>query len=160
MNTVQNKTDFTIELIPGEWIVKLFDFNSYSVYLKLRRPRDSNPRYGFPYIHFPGVPLQPLEQVSEGVAKIGIKFYQLSICSFTTLSVTDLSIGLVLQSGSYLTNQEIQRLRLNRISQGCRTIRKTAFAISQPIKRLSSTEMPMVKNQTIKVTPLKKTVKA
>ena len=29
-----------------------------------RRPRDSNPRYGFPYTHFPGVPLQPLEQVS------------------------------------------------------------------------------------------------
>ena len=31
-----------------------------------RRLRDSNPRYGFPYTHFPGVPLQPLEQVSGG----------------------------------------------------------------------------------------------
>lgn len=25
-----------------------------------RRERDSNPRYGFPYTHFPGVLLQPL----------------------------------------------------------------------------------------------------
>src|SRR6187399_726262 len=30
----------------------------------LRRLRDSNPRYGFPYTHFPGVLLQPLGQVS------------------------------------------------------------------------------------------------
>ncbi len=28
--------------------------------LKWRRERDSNPRYGFPYTHFPGVRLQPL----------------------------------------------------------------------------------------------------
>ena len=28
--------------------------------LKWRRRRDSNPRYGFPYTHFPGVLLQPL----------------------------------------------------------------------------------------------------
>ena len=27
---------------------------------KWRRGRDSNPRYGFPYTHFPGVRLQPL----------------------------------------------------------------------------------------------------
>ena len=32
--------------------------------INLRRGRDSNPRYGFPYIHFPGVPLQPLEHLS------------------------------------------------------------------------------------------------
>ena len=30
-----------------------------------RRLRDSNPRYGFPYTHFPGVLLQPLGQVSN-----------------------------------------------------------------------------------------------
>gem|GEM_PF-2831445 len=30
----------------------------------MRRGRDSNPRYGFPYTHFPGVPLQPLEHLS------------------------------------------------------------------------------------------------
>lgn len=31
-----------------------------SLGLKWRRERDSNPRYGFPYTHFPGVRLQPL----------------------------------------------------------------------------------------------------
>ena len=31
----------------------------------LRRVRDSNPRYSFPYTHFPGVLLQPLGQVSN-----------------------------------------------------------------------------------------------
>ena len=31
----------------------------------LRRLRDSNPRYSFPYTHFPGVLLQPLGQVSK-----------------------------------------------------------------------------------------------
>src|SRR6478736_9157286 len=30
----------------------------------MRRLRDSNPRYSFPYTHFPGVLLQPLGQVS------------------------------------------------------------------------------------------------
>ena len=29
-----------------------------------RRVRDSNPRYSFPYTHFPGVLLQPLGQLS------------------------------------------------------------------------------------------------
>ena len=29
-----------------------------------RRERDSNPRYGFPYTHFPGVRLQPLGHLS------------------------------------------------------------------------------------------------
>lgn len=32
--------------------------------LKWRRERDSNPRYGFPYTHFPGVRLQPLGHLS------------------------------------------------------------------------------------------------
>ena len=31
-----------------------------------RRERDSNPRYGFPYTHFPGVRLQPLGHPSTG----------------------------------------------------------------------------------------------
>ena len=30
-----------------------------------RRERDSNPRYGFPYTHFPGVRLQPLGHLSS-----------------------------------------------------------------------------------------------
>jgi hypothetical protein len=30
------------------------------LWLSWRRGRDSNPRYGFPYTHFPGVRLQPL----------------------------------------------------------------------------------------------------
>jgi hypothetical protein len=30
-----------------------------------RRERDSNPRYGFPYTHFPGVRLQPLGHPSD-----------------------------------------------------------------------------------------------
>ena len=40
-----------------------------------RRLRDSNPRYGFPYTHFPGVLLQPLGQVSifERSAKIKVQ---------------------------------------------------------------------------------------
>ena len=37
--------------------------------LKWRRERDSNPRYGFPYTHFPGVRLQPLGHPSEISAK-------------------------------------------------------------------------------------------
>ena len=32
-----------------------------------RRRRDSNPRYGFPHTHFPGVRLQPLGHPSAGV---------------------------------------------------------------------------------------------
>ena len=32
---------------------------------KLQRGRDSNPRYGFPYTHFPGVLLQPLGHLSK-----------------------------------------------------------------------------------------------
>lgn len=32
--------------------------------LKWRTGRDSNPRYGFPYTHFPGVRLQPLGHLS------------------------------------------------------------------------------------------------
>ena len=34
-----------------------------------RRERDSNPRYGFPYTHFPGVRLQPLGHPSAFFAK-------------------------------------------------------------------------------------------
>src|SRR3954464_14674933 len=34
-----------------------------------RRGRDSNPRYGFPYTHFPGVRLQPLGHPSSTDAK-------------------------------------------------------------------------------------------
>ncbi len=37
-----------------------------SAVLKWRRERDSNPRYGFPYTHFPGVRLQPLGHPSAG----------------------------------------------------------------------------------------------
>ena len=33
-----------------------------------RRERDSNPRYGFPYTHFPGVRLQPLGHLSSASA--------------------------------------------------------------------------------------------
>ena len=33
--------------------------------LKWRRGRDSNPRYGFPHTHFPGVRLQPLGHPSS-----------------------------------------------------------------------------------------------
>ena len=32
---------------------------------KWRTGRDSNPRYGFPYTHFPGVRLQPLGHLSK-----------------------------------------------------------------------------------------------
>ena len=35
---------------------------------KWRRRRDSNPRYGFPYTHFPGVRLQPLGHPSSARA--------------------------------------------------------------------------------------------
>lgn len=35
--------------------------------LCLQRGRDSNPRYGFPYTHFPGVLLQPLGHLSVSV---------------------------------------------------------------------------------------------
>ena len=34
--------------------------------LRWRRGRDSNPRYGFPYTHFPGVRLRPLGHPSNG----------------------------------------------------------------------------------------------
>ncbi len=37
--------------------------------LMWRRERDSNPRYGFPYTHFPGVRLQPLGHPSAGVQR-------------------------------------------------------------------------------------------
>src|SRR5579871_192995 len=32
-----------------------------------RRERDSNPRYGFPYTHFPGVRLRPLGHLSSAL---------------------------------------------------------------------------------------------
>ena len=41
----------------------------------MQRGRDSNPRYGFPYTHFPGVLLQPLGHLSvslSGAAKLAI----------------------------------------------------------------------------------------
>ncbi len=41
--------------------------------LNWRRERDSNPRYGFPYTHFPGVRLQPLGHPS-GEAGMGPAF--------------------------------------------------------------------------------------
>ena len=42
------------------------------IYLKLwRRERDSNPRYGFPYTHFPGVRLQPLGHPSDELWELG-----------------------------------------------------------------------------------------
>jgi hypothetical protein len=34
-----------------------------------RRERDSNPRYGFPYTHFPGVRLQPLGHPSSTIGQ-------------------------------------------------------------------------------------------
>ncbi len=39
----------------------------------MRRLRDSNPRYSFPYTHFPGVLLQPLGQVSKKIVGKGHK---------------------------------------------------------------------------------------
>ena len=42
-----------------------------SLGLKWRRERDSNPRYGFPYTHFPGVRLQPLGHPSCGAGLVG-----------------------------------------------------------------------------------------
>ena len=42
--------------------------------LGMRRERDSNPRYSFPYTHFPGVLLQPLGHLSLGV--VGGKYTQ------------------------------------------------------------------------------------
>jgi hypothetical protein len=42
-------------------------------FIFLRRRRDSNSRYSFPYTHFPGVLLQPLGHVSiEGLQKYKI----------------------------------------------------------------------------------------
>ena len=38
-----------------------------------RRERDSNPRYGFPYTHFPGVRLQPLGHPSAAPGPTGPK---------------------------------------------------------------------------------------
>ena len=35
-----------------------------------RRERDSNPRYGFPHTHFPGVRLQPLELGADAPDKV------------------------------------------------------------------------------------------
>ena len=35
--------------------------------LGMRREGDSNPRYSFPYTHFPGVLLQPLGHLSKDV---------------------------------------------------------------------------------------------
>ena len=37
-----------------------------------RRERDSNPRYGFPYTHFPGVRLQPLGHPSDPHPRRGV----------------------------------------------------------------------------------------
>ena len=48
------------ELQRHETIVR-FGFDLEGVW---RRERDSNPRYGFPYTHFPGVLLQPLGHLS------------------------------------------------------------------------------------------------
>jgi hypothetical protein len=38
-----------------------------------RRGRDSNPRYGFPHTHFPGVRLQPLGHPSVARARPGTR---------------------------------------------------------------------------------------
>src|ERR1035437_3925673 len=46
----------------------------------LRRLRDSNPRYSFPYTHFPGVLLQPLGQVSKKIANLQHHSKTFSIC--------------------------------------------------------------------------------
>jgi hypothetical protein len=49
-------------LSPYRQIKKRLDGAFYCIYL--RRLRDSNPRYGYPYTNFPGLLLQPLGQVS------------------------------------------------------------------------------------------------
>ena len=41
--------------------------------LKWRRGRDSNPRYGFPYTHFPGVRLRPLGHPSTFDSNRGLR---------------------------------------------------------------------------------------
>ena len=51
----------------GKPIFKLLILFGYLIW---RRERDSNPRYGFPYTHFPGVRLQPLGHPSVATCKV------------------------------------------------------------------------------------------
>ena len=58
----------TLEIwVSGSLGVKAFGSSLCQMW---RRGRDSNPRYGFPHTHFPGVRLQPLGHPSTGAQYI------------------------------------------------------------------------------------------
>ena len=67
----------TRECLDSLWGIKKPRLVGVVLHFILQRGRDSNPRYGFPYTHFPGVLLQPLGHlsVSYDLFQSGVQIY-------------------------------------------------------------------------------------